>query len=58
MNNKTGILISFFALFLTGAALAEVPEDFRFPRECTMTKAGYPVPLCGKPLTSTPIVIK
>ncbi|MCZ6859760.1 MAG: hypothetical protein O7I42_05695, partial [Alphaproteobacteria bacterium] len=40
------------------AALAEEPTDYRFPRKCTMTPAGYPVPLCGRPLTKTPVVIK
>ena len=38
------------------AALAETPETYRFPRECSMTDAGYPVPLCGKPITKTPVV--
>ena len=46
------------ALFAGGTVLAEKPEDYRFPRECTTTNAGYPVPLCGKPLTKTPIVVK
>ena len=55
---KQFVYLSTVALFLMGTVLAEVPEDFRFPRECTTTKAGYPVPLCGKPLTITPIVIK
>ena len=33
-------------------------EDFRFPREASTTKDGYPTPLSGKPLTKTPVIVK
>jgi ribonuclease Z len=33
-------------------------SDFRFPRESSKTKAGYPTPLSGKPLTKTPVIVK
>ena len=46
------------ALVVAGPGLAEEPGDYGFPRECTMTPAGYPVPLCGMPLTKTPVVVK
>ncbi len=58
MNVKTGIILPLLAFVFGSVALAEEPTDYRFPRECTMTPAGYPVPLCGKPLTKTPVVIK
>ena len=44
-----------FAL-LVSAVFAETPDTYRFPRICTTTADGYPVPLCGKPLTTTPLV--
>jgi len=34
------------------------PESYRFPREVGVTRAGYPLPLCGKPLTKIPVVAK
>ena len=34
------------------------PEDYRFPREIGTTPAGYPVTLCGKPITKTPVIVK
>ena len=43
-------------VFLSSTTVAETPETYRFPRECTMTDAGYPVPRCGKPITKTPVV--
>ena len=58
MNAKIGFILPLLALVVGGAVLAEEPSDYRFPRECTMTPNGYPVPLCGKPLTKTPVVIK
>jgi hypothetical protein len=58
MNVMTGLILPLLALFVGSVALAEEPTDYRFPRECAMTPAGYPVPLCGKPLTKTPVVIK
>ena len=33
-------------------------EDFRFPREQSLTKNGYPTPLSGKPITKTPVITK
>ncbi|MEH6593826.1 MAG: MBL fold metallo-hydrolase [Halioglobus sp.] len=33
-------------------------EDFRFPREQSVTKDGYPTPLSGKPITKTPVIAK
>lgn len=58
MSVKTVFILTALTLFAGRVVLAEDPEDFRFPRECKITKAGYPVPLCGKPLTKTPVVIK
>jgi len=58
MNAKTGFVMTLLALIIGSVALAEEPTDYRFPRECTVTPAGYPVPLCGRPLTKTPVVIK
>lgn len=34
------------------------PEDYRYPREEGTTKGGYPVTLCGMPITKNPLVIK
>ncbi len=58
MDKKIPLLTALLLTFTGSAALAEEPEDYRFPRECTTTDAGYPVPLCGQPLTKTPIVVK
>ncbi|MCZ6654008.1 MAG: hypothetical protein O7D91_13400, partial [Planctomycetota bacterium] len=58
MNAKTVPILLLLALVFGSAVLAEEPTDYRFPRECTMTPAGYFVPLCGRPLTKTPVVIK
>ncbi|MFT5350756.1 MAG: ribonuclease Z [Gammaproteobacteria bacterium] len=33
-------------------------EDFRFPRENSTTKDGYPTPLSGVPITKTPVIVK
>ena len=33
-------------------------EDFRFPREQSTTKDGYPTPLSGQPITKTPVIVK
>ena len=38
-------------------AVANEPRDFSFPRHYATTAAGYPLPLCGKPLTKTPVVV-
>ena len=58
MKDKTGYFLPLLALFVGSTGLAEEPEDYRFPRECTLTPDGYPVPLCGRPLTKTPVVVK
>ena len=39
-------------------ASATEPGDYRFPREPGTTAGGYPLPLTGKVLTKTPIVVK
>jgi ribonuclease Z len=39
-------------------ASADQYEDFRFPREQSTTKDGYPTPLSGKPITKTPVIVK
>ncbi len=51
------IVLPLFLLW-TSIVVGENPEDYMFPRVCTTTDAGYPVPLCGMPLTKTPVVIK
>ena len=47
---------------VTAAELkSELPsfyEDFRFPREQSLTKDGYPTPLSGKPITKTSVIAK
>lgn len=57
MTTKHIIFIIIFSV-LPIVALAENPDTYRFPRECATTPGGVPVPLCGKPLTRTPIVRK
>ena len=57
-TKKRLLLIPLLSILAGSTAWAETPEDYRFPRECTTTDAGYPVPLCGKPLTKTPVVVK
>ncbi len=57
MKNKMGFILPLLALFAASTALAEQPGDYRFPRECTMTPGGLPVPLCGKRLTKTLVVV-
>jgi hypothetical protein len=47
MKNKMGFILPLLALFVGSTGLAETPEDYRFPRQCTMTPDGNPVPLCG-----------
>ncbi len=42
----------------TRSASSFNPEDYRFPREIGTTPAGYPVALCGKPITKTPVIVK
>ena len=57
-NAKTLLILPLLAAVFGTPAVAEEPTDYRFPRECTETPAGYPVPLCGMPLTKTPVVEK
>ena len=56
MNKKMGLILTLLALLDGSTVLAEEPGDYRFPRECTFTPGGFSVPLCGKPLTKTPVV--
>ncbi len=58
MNVKARLIVPLLSIFVGTTVLAEQPEDYNFPRDCTTTAAGYPVPLCGKPLTKTPVVTK
>jgi len=58
MNTSILSIIPLLSILTVSTAFAEQPEDYNFPRECTTTNAGYPVPLCGKPLTKTPVVVK
>jgi ribonuclease Z len=58
MSRNTGFFLTLLALFVASTGLAEQPGDYRFPRKCTITPNGYPVPLCGRPLTKTPVVVK
>jgi len=46
------------ALALPRMAGADQFENFRFPREQSTTKDGYPTPLSGKPLTKTSVITK
>ena len=58
MNTSILSIIPLLSILTVSTAFAEQPEDYSFPRECTTKNAGYPVPLCGKPLTKTPVVVK
>ena len=58
MNTRSLLLVALLSIFTVTTVLAEEPGDYNFPRECIATEAGYPVPLCGKPLTKTPVVVK
>ena len=58
MKNMPKLLSLFLASTLCVPVLAESPLDFRFPIDCSYTEAGYPVPLCGKPLTKYAVVQK
>jgi ribonuclease Z len=42
---------------LPSMASAAGPEDYRFPREPGTTKDGYSLPLSGKPITKTPVIV-
>ncbi len=56
MRKSSTLAFASLLMFWASIVFAESPEDYRFPRECTTTDAGYPIPLCGKPLTKTPVV--
>ena len=53
-----GFLACVVVLALPIVASAGQFEDFRFPREASLTKDGYPTPLSGKPITKTPVIAK
>lgn len=46
------------ALALPLSTSAATFEDYRFPRESSLTQDGYPTPLSGKPITDTPVIVK
>ena len=46
------------ALVLPLSVSAGSFEDYRFPRESSFTKDGYPTPLSGKPITKTRVIAK
>ncbi|MCG8531327.1 MAG: MBL fold metallo-hydrolase [Desulfovibrionales bacterium] len=52
------IVLGMFVLCFAASTSATSPRDYRFPREPGMTANGYPLPLTGKVLTKTPIVVK
>lgn len=33
-------------------------NDYRFPKKEKMTNAGYPIALCGLPITKTPVIVE
>lgn len=47
-----------FTLILPVTVNANQYENFKFPREESTTKDGYPTPLSGKPITKTPVITK
>ena len=56
-------LVSLIIMLMSGIAFVSIasatdPRDYRFPREPGLTPGGYPLPLTGKVLTKTPIVVK
>ena len=55
---KRMLFVAVACLTLPGTASAQQYEDFRFPREASVTTDGYPTPLSGKPITKTPVIIK
>lgn len=52
------LYVLILALALPAIANADQYENFRFPREASTTKDGYPTPLSGKPITKTPVISK
>ena len=55
---KRMLFVAVACLTLPVTASAQQYEDFRFPREASVTTDGYPTPLSGKPITKTPVIIK
>jgi ribonuclease Z len=55
---KNLLCVATVCLALPIMASAQNYEDFRFPREESLTTDGYPTPLSGKPITKTPVIIK
>ena len=51
---SSGLVVSVLSL----SAFAGSFEDFRFPREASVTKDGYLTPLSGKAITKTPVIVK
>jgi ribonuclease Z len=45
-------------LVLSTLSCAKEEEGFRFPRAESITEAGYPTPLSGHAITSTPVILK
>jgi len=52
-----GLLVGILGASAFAASPASF-EDFRFPREASLTKDGYPTPLSGQPITKTPVIAK
>lgn len=60
---KVTRIVMFITMLMMGIAVvltatANDPRDYRFPREPGTTAGGYPLPLTGKALTKTPVVVK
>ena len=52
---RIGLTLTPILMFI--GCVAE-PGNFRFAREPGTTPAGYPLPLTGKPITKTPVIVK
>jgi ribonuclease Z len=53
----SGLLVGMLGASAFAASPASF-EDYRFPREASLTKDGYPTPLSGQPITKTPVIAK
>ncbi len=58
IQSKLSLSAIGFVLILPFLASCDDPEDFGFPREPETTKGGDPLPLGGKPITKTPVIVK
>ncbi|MGR5065024.1 guanitoxin biosynthesis MBL fold metallo-hydrolase GntH [Photobacterium sp. DNB22_13_2] len=58
MKNTSNLLAFVLCSTFSVSTFADSPLDYTFPRECHLTEAGYPVPLCGQPLTKHNVVKK